>query len=142
MTESAFADGADETPGGCRRVALQPLTSDGREVSTKPPGRPTRRGSAPTRETRDFREEGGRSRNRFLGRGCLGRQEHATHEPLINSVIIADVRTCHWPGYPLTFRSDGDLPLDELVNQARDQALIRDTLLGRLPLDAGEVMIG
>ena len=69
----------------------QPLTSDGREVSTRPPGRRTRRDSAPTRETRDFREEGGRSRNRFLGRGCLGRQEHATHEPLIKSVTFADV---------------------------------------------------
>jgi len=46
-----------------------------------------------------------------------------------------------FPGHPLPFRTDGDLPLDELVNQARDQALIRDTLLGRLPLDASEVVI-
>jgi len=41
----------------------------------------------------------------------------------------------------LSIRADRDLPFDELVNQPRNQALIRDALFGRLPLDAGEVVI-
>jgi hypothetical protein len=42
----------------------------------------------------------------------------------------------------LPIRSRGQLPLDELVNQPRDQALVRNALLGRFPLDTGQIVIG
>jgi hypothetical protein len=41
----------------------------------------------------------------------------------------------------LPIRSPGQLPLDELVNQPRDQALVRNALLGRFPLDTGQIVI-
>jgi hypothetical protein len=41
----------------------------------------------------------------------------------------------------LPIRSRGQLPLDELVNQPRDQALVRNALLGRFPLDTGQIVI-
>jgi hypothetical protein len=41
----------------------------------------------------------------------------------------------------LPIRSRGQLPLDKLVNQPRDQALVRNALLGRFPLDTGQIVI-
>ena len=52
---------------------------------------PTRRDSAPTREKRRLREEGGPAHNSFPGRGSLGRREQPAHEPLIRRATLAEV---------------------------------------------------
>jgi hypothetical protein len=66
----------------------QPLTAAASQVTTKPPGRRTRRDSAHKPETRHSRGEGRRA-----GKGLvrIGSQEHATHEPLISRAMLAAV---------------------------------------------------
>jgi hypothetical protein len=64
------------------------VTAAASQVTTKPPGRRTRRDSAHKPENRHSRGEGRRA-----GEGLvrIGRREHATHEPLITRAMLAAV---------------------------------------------------
>jgi len=78
--------------GTDRRAACnrhpQPLTAAASQVTTKPRGRRTRRGSAPTRENRHSKGEG-RRKGQDLGR--IGEREQPAHEPLISRAMLAEV---------------------------------------------------
>jgi hypothetical protein len=78
------------------------------------PGRRTRRDSAPTREKRRFRGEGGRTREPLSGPGP--RPGGGSNRLTSRSSVGRCLRKCHWPGYPLAshviaaerFRSPSD----------------------------------
>jgi hypothetical protein len=85
--------------GVTRRAARnrhpQPLTAAASQVTTKPRGRRTRRGSAPTREKRHSR--GGRQADRERPGAHPG--DRSTRLASRSSAGRCS-RKCHWPGYP------------------------------------------
>jgi hypothetical protein len=87
----------------------------------RPPGGRTQRDSAPTPENRHSRGEGRRA-----GKGLvrIGGQEHATHEPLISSLIVAEV-----PLTGLSLRAERQLLYTALLHKREVACRERDYVL-------------